>query len=167
MRDVAGVDIQMGDRQGGFVPQTLVSMAVEARTRAKDEADEIDEYWCVFDVEWPNNHPNLRGVIRQARDNDIKLAISNPCFELWLILHFRDQRRWLNTVDAQNLRRDLDGSSGKGIDGAKYMPHIRRAVRRAAELDVLHEGNATHFPDDNPSSGMYRLIAAVEPNLGL
>jgi hypothetical protein len=28
-------------------------MATEARARAIEEDAEIDEFWCVFDVEWP------------------------------------------------------------------------------------------------------------------
>ncbi len=162
VRDLACVDIRFESGPGGSVPQTLVSKAVEARDRAVDEADEIDEFWCVFDVEWPRNHPNLKSVIQQARDNHIKLAVSNPCFELWLILHFQDQAAWLDTADALVVRRDLDGSKGKGIAVAKYMPHSGEAARRAAELDKLHERNGTCFPDNNPSSGMYRLIRSVE-----
>ena len=26
-----------------------------------------------------------------ARDNGIRVAISNPCFELWLVLHYAQQ----------------------------------------------------------------------------
>jgi hypothetical protein len=31
-------------------------MALDARSRAIDEEGEIDEFWCVFDVECPRNH---------------------------------------------------------------------------------------------------------------
>jgi hypothetical protein len=90
VRDVAAVDLRVETGKGGSVPGTLVAMATEARSRAINEEAEIDEFWCVFGVEWPRNHPGLREAIQQARTNGIKLAISNPCFELWLILHFQD-----------------------------------------------------------------------------
>ena len=89
--------------------------------------------------------------------------MSNPCFELWLILHFQDQAAWLDNNEARRLRRQLDGSSDKGLDAAKYMLLIADAARRGAELDKLHLQNSTVFPHDNPSSGMHRLLAAVEP----
>src|SRR6266536_985814 len=63
VRDVAAVDIRVETGQGGSVPRTLVSMAVDARSRAMDEDAEIDEFWCVFDVEWPRNHPGLKDAI--------------------------------------------------------------------------------------------------------
>jgi hypothetical protein len=138
-------------------------MAIAARRRAIDEEGEIDEFWCVFDVEWPKNHPDLKDALEQARQCGIELAISNPCFEVWLILHFQNQGAWLDNDDARRLRRRLDGSSGKGLDAASYMQLSNSAARRARELDERHRQNGTVFPDDNPSSGMHRLLRAVEP----
>lgn len=155
---MAAVDIRVETGHGGFVPKTLVAMAVDASRRAESE---IDEIWCVFDVEWPRNHPDLQGVVEQARQNDIEVAISNPCFELWLILHLQDHGSWLDTDAARKLRSQLDGSNGKGVDPTKYMPLIREAARRAAELNERHIRDGTAFPQNNPSSGMYRLLATV------
>ena len=163
VRDVAAVDLRVEIGHGGSVPRTLVAMAIEARSRAIDEDAEIDEFWCVFDVEWPRNHPGLGEAVQQARVNGIKLAVSNPCFELWLILHFQNRGSWLDNNQARRLRRQLDGSGDKGLDAAKYMPLTADAARRAAELDRRHIQDGTAFPHDNPSSGMHSLLAAVEP----
>jgi hypothetical protein len=162
VRDIAAVDIRVETDHGGSVPRTLVSMAIDARSRAIDEEGEIDEFWCVFDVEWPRNHPDLKDAIEQARQNCIHLAVSNPCFEIWLILHFQDQSAWLDNDDARRLRRKLDRSTDKGLNAATYMPLVSLAAQRAAELDNRHMQNATVFPHDNPSSGMHRLVASVE-----
>ena len=163
VRDVAAVDLRVETGHGGSVPRTLVAMAAEARSRAIDEEAEIDEFWCVFDVEWPRNHPGLREAVQQARVNGINLAVSNPCFGLWLILHFQDHTSWLDNNQARRLRRELDGSGDKGLDAAKYMPLAADAARRAADLHRRHLRDGTVFPQDNPSSGMHRLLAAVEP----
>jgi RloB-like protein len=163
VRDVAAVDLRVETGQGGSVPRTLVTMAIEARGRAMDEDAEIDEFWCVFDVEWPRNHPGLNEAVRQSRANDIKLAVSNPCFELWLILHFQDHAAWLDNTQARRLRRQLDDSGDKGLQSARYMPLTDDAARRSAELDKRHQQNGTTFPHDNPSSGMHLLLASLEP----
>lgn len=163
VRDVAAVDLRVETGHGGSVPRTLVAMAAEAHSRATEEEAEIDEFWCVFDVEWPRNHPGLVDAIQQARANSIQLAISNPCFELWLILHFQDHSSWLDNNQARRLRRQLDGSGDKGLDSGKYMPFTADAARRAAGLDARHLRDGTVFPHDNPATGMYRLLAAVEP----
>jgi hypothetical protein len=161
VRDVAAVDLRVQTRDGGSVPRSLVSMAVSARRKAIDEEAEIDEFWCIFDVEWPRNHPGLTEAVEEAARNEIQVAISNPCFELWLILHFRDYNAWLDNRTASRIRHGLDGSSGKGLDAPRYMPLIFDAAQRAALLDDRHERNHTYFPDDNPSSGMHQLLRAI------
>jgi RloB-like protein len=141
----------------------LVTLAGAARAKSAVEEAEIDEFWCVFDVEWPRNHPHLLEAIARAEADGIKLAISNPCFELWLILHYRNHGRWLDNSQAVQLRRQLDGSTNKSLDAAKYMPLIEDAVRHAVHLDTRHHRDGSRFPHNNPSSGMHRLIDSVRP----
>ncbi|GGM17757.1 RloB family protein [Dactylosporangium sucinum] len=164
VRDAAAVDIRIEHIGGGAVPLTLVRMAVEARKRSIAEEGEIDEFWCVYDVEWPTHHPGLAQAADLAARNGINLAVSNPCFELWLALHFRDHGGFLDNAEARRLRRAHDGQADKGLDGAVYMPRRHDAARRAGALERFHEQNGSRCPDDNPSSGMHRLIAAVLPS---
>ena len=162
IRDVASVDIRVDDETSGSVPLTLVEAAAKVRARSSGENGEIDEVWCVFDVEWPQNHPNLRRALTRARESGVGVAVSNPCFELWLALHFEDQTAWLDTAAATRLRRTLDDTTGKDLDGDTYMPRRADASRRARALDERHSRNGTEFPRNNPSSGMYRFLEAVE-----
>ena len=162
VRDVASVDIRVDEETSGSVPLTLVEAAAKARARSSGKDGEIDEVWCIFDVEWPQNHPNLARALARARESGVRVAVSNPCFELWLALHFEDHTAWLDTDAATRLRHSHDGSKDKGLDGATYMPRRADATRRARSLDERHRRGGTDFPHDNPSSGMYRFLAAVE-----
>jgi hypothetical protein len=161
VREVAAVELRVDAGSGGKVPRTLVAAAAEARARATEEDGEIDEVWCLFDVEWPRNHPHLAAAVERAREAGVRLAVSNPCFELWLILHFQDHETWLDTAGAASLRHRLDGSRDKGLDAATYMPLIAEAAGRAARLEDVHREQGSPFPRDNPSSGMHHLIASV------
>lgn len=44
------------------------------------------------------------------------------------------------------------------------MPLRTVAVKHARALEAKHKGDGTEFPDDNPSSGIYLLLEAIEPN---
>ena len=86
------VDIEIGKEHG--VPLTLVQYAAklkrQAHRKAKAAGDTYLAYnavWCVFDID---EHPNIPDACECARDNKIDCAISNPSFELWLLLHFRE-----------------------------------------------------------------------------
>jgi len=53
VRDVAAVDLIVETQNQGSVPLTLVRLAAAARERSIQEEGEVDEFWCIFDVEWP------------------------------------------------------------------------------------------------------------------
>jgi hypothetical protein len=53
--------------------KTLVVFCEGERTEPEYLDALIDEFWCVFDAEWPKNHPGLDEAIRQARTNGINL----------------------------------------------------------------------------------------------
>ena len=158
VRDVASVRIEVDRDRSGAVPLTLVEAAIELKKRN----DEIDEIWCLFDVEAPKPHPNLKRALDRASDAGINTAVSNPCFEVWLVLHFDKCGKWLTTPEAVRLRRAHDGSAGKEVDGELYMPRREIAAQRARDLHNNHIDNGTAFPNDNPSSGVFRLLQAVE-----
>ncbi len=163
VRDASSVEIRLA-ASGGNSPMTLVDKACAAKA---NEA-ELDEVWCVYDVEAkadkPGHHPHLEKARVKARDNDVELAVSNPCFELWLILHLHADPHptaFLTTPAAESLRRALDASSGKEVDAAKYVPHLALAKDRAEQLERKHTGDQTMFPANNPSSTVFRLLTAV------
>ncbi len=142
-------------------PLNLVRRAIDRRSD-----DEIDECWCVFDVEWPQNHPNLQQAVDLAGKHGIKLAISNPCFELWLILHLDGHTGFLTTDQADKKSRKLDGRQGKSIDPKVYLDHRETAAGRARALAARHTADGTSFPHDNPSSSMADFLASVERSSG-
>lgn len=142
-------------------PLSLVTAAVGAKEKAAVEGREIDEFWCIFDVEWPINHPNLQEAIALAKSEGIHTAISNPCFELWLILHFQDQTSWLATKDAVRVINRHVQNYDKGVKADHFMPRLLLAQDRAKYLDVLHKQQGKRFPRNNPSSGMNKFIDSV------
>ncbi|SDT59501.1 RloB family protein [Actinoplanes derwentensis] len=152
------LNIEIHPKQG--TPLTLVKMAAE---RIKDP--EVDECWCLFDVEWSQHHPHLAEAADLAARTGVRLAVSNPCFEIWLILHHVDHTQFLETGKAESESR-LDGRKNKSIDAAAYMPLRKMAVERAAALEKRHIRDGTRFPGDNPSSGMFRFLAAIEAPAG-
>src|SRR5277367_1637370 len=94
----------------GGIPKTLVERAVEfkkaaekAATRGKDDNLRYDSVWCVFDVD---EHPFLAEAQQKADANGVKVAVSNPCFELWALLHFQDRRAHVDRREAQRLCRE-------------------------------------------------------------
>jgi hypothetical protein len=134
-------------------PLRVVELAMQGRddglraaTRAQDDSLAYDEVWCVFDRD---QHERFADAIRKATDNNLRLAVSNPCFELWLLLHHREQpgakERW---ELADMLRKHWPGYekavpdfSLEQVDQAQQ--RAQRLTRDTAERDDPPHGNPT------------------------
>jgi hypothetical protein len=125
-------------------PENLVKYAANLRDRYREEFDAV---WCVVDVD----NFDIRSAVRLADRTRINLAVSNPCFELWLLLHFADHRAHIADYRAARdlLAKHVPGYDKK-LDYAAFDPNVERAITRAAALGP-----------DNPVTGVGRLVGAV------
>lgn len=153
------VSIEISIEETGATPMHLVDSACADKRRSNLD---VDHYWCVFDIESPLPHPYLAEARQKARDNDVSLAVSNPCFELWLILHHEYFARYVSTDEAIRKRKELDRSSLKHLDPDVYRPLIDTAIRNAKRLRQKHVGDGTTFPEDNPSSSFDDLVTLLK-----
>lgn len=146
------------------VPKTLVERAVTLKKasepeakRRKDQNLRYDEIWCVFDVD---THPFLPEAKQQARDNGIHVAISNPCIELWLLLHFQDQTAHIDCDKVGHLCREHMPGYRKAPPCEVLMPRQQEAITRAAQLDKWQA--ECDNSGANPSTGVYRLVQEIK-----
>jgi RloB-like protein len=64
----------------------VVTKAIELMTAKK-----FDRVWCVFDRDPSkvnNTAPRFREALKIADKENINVAYSNECFEIWYLLHF-------------------------------------------------------------------------------
>jgi hypothetical protein len=157
------VNLEIHELHG--TPLSLVQKAAEVKTRERTaerrrKGRAHDEVWCVFDVD---EHPYLREAVELAAANDINVAISNPCIELWFLLHFVDQTAYIERHDAQRGAGRVMGCKKTLTDRALDLlaENFDAAKGRARALDAKHSGDGTPAPG-NPSSGVWRLIDAIK-----
>ncbi len=156
------------DNAAGLDPKALVEVARnrlhESRREAKRYRDAhraFDQVWCVVDVD---DHRRLQEARIMARDNDIELVVSNPCFELWLILHFREQTAHIDRFQLKSACRKLPpGNHRDHPPFDAFMPRYDDAVRRARHLDEVHGRNGE--PGKNPSTGVHRLTERIRESI--
>jgi len=128
----------------------------EARRR-KDENLRFDSVWYVFDVD---EHPFVPESKQQAKAHAINLAVSNPCFELWFLLHFQDQTAHIERQTVQRLCREHMPDYQKTPPCDVLRPLQNGAIQRAIRLGTWQEsrGNA----GGNPSTGVYSLVQQIQ-----
>lgn len=147
------------------VPLSVVREAKRHKKEAAATAKRVgnpylkyDSVWAAFDVD---EHPYVPEALDMAKRNGVNVALSNPCFELWLILHLRDAPGMIHRHAAQAMLKRLVADYDKNIDYKTYQNSHEKAVERARKLDVLAE--EVGEPGRNPTTGAYKLTETIVP----
>ncbi len=129
-------------------PLHVVKKAADIRSA---DPDAFDEYWAVFDVD----EFDVKSAIALAREKGIQLAISNPCFEYWLLLHFCEINSHLENYKATvgKLKKHLQGYDKDSLRFSDYSSNVELAIQRAKKRDGQQEP-----PGVNPNTGVWRVV---------
>jgi hypothetical protein len=155
------VHIELADETG--VPLTVVQIAVgllsESLRDAKEQRDanlRYDSVWTVFDVD---EHPNLSKACALASKEGIEVAISNPCFELWALLHFQDQRAHVERDVVASMLRNHIHDYDKLLPYERLSPQYQAALTRAMALysEADRHGDCRR----NPSTSVHKLTELI------
>lgn len=139
-------------------PRAVVERAIEELAKSKgDRLGNNDSAWAMFDRDV---HVRFAEAKNLARGNGIGLAVSDPCFELWGIFHYRDQDAPLDRYECQRMLEDLCpgyGRKGRKLfdDGQAIEQHYGDAVRRGRQS--LENRSTEGNPEGNPSTTVHDL----------
>lgn len=145
------------------IPLSLVRIAKDWKRRADLEAKRsgdafasYDEVWCVYDVD---QHPFLSEARNMADANGIRTAISNPCFELWLLLHFREQPGAIERDMARTMLKKFLPDYDKYVDYSSLVNGYVTAVSRASRLAEVAAADGES--GRNPSTNVFELTESI------
>jgi len=114
----------------------------------------------VFDRD---QHPNFDASVRLCEDNGVQIGLSNPCFELWPVLHDQDHNRPESTEVMQsllsNLHQEYDRRHSKTLDFDSLVGRVIDAEDRA--LRQLELRAKVDDPYGNPSTRVGRLTRSI------
>jgi len=140
---------------------------MEAERKKLDWDPTNDEAWCVFDIEQVGTQHSLDQALVFARKHNFQLALSNPAFEYWLLLHFeRTDRVFTNATEVINsLSHHIPNYSKSMAVYRIVQEQTEQAIDNAEFLRSLHKELWEDFP--NPSTGVdllvKKLTQSIEP----
>lgn len=138
------------DEQNNSSPEHVLKQLNDYKRDYSLEDD--DELWLVIDKDrW--TEAMLSHVAAECAQNDfMHMALSNPCFELWLLLHLVDatsltseeQEQWMKNDRSSRrtdpylkvrLRQAMGSYNESNYDAQILIPHVEIAIERARVLD--------------------------------
>jgi hypothetical protein len=160
-RDLAlsAVEVDVCGEDCGSAAKSVVEHAVD-KIAGQKISDPYDEVWCVFDVEVPKPDPTLAQALTLAATNGINVALSNPCFEYWYVLHF-DKRAPLfqkNADVVKMLEGDLpDYAKGNKNVYDQLKDRTDRAIKQAKQV-IVEKCYGTNLSNCNPSTHVHLVV---------
>ena len=158
------------ETHGGVgVPYTIAEKAIERAKalglaprsrRKKDSYEERDQVWAIFDRD---EHPRFKEAVMKCEEQNVGVGRSNPCFELWLILHEQDYDRAEDRHAMQKalakLRQEYDPDGSKTPDCDDLVKRVEAAEQRGER--GLQNRESGGDPYGNPSTTVGLLTHAI------
>ncbi|WP_405644228.1 RloB family protein [Streptomyces uncialis] len=122
------------------------------------------QVWCLFDRD---EHESIDTALKQAREGDVRVAFSHPCFEVWRLLHHKPVTNTFGGVcddaaarlpfakSAANLKSVLPEQIERGS--------FVEAKKRALKMNAAH-GDHVPMVHRDPYTDVF---AFVEDGLGI
>jgi hypothetical protein len=154
------VEIKIAGKECDPVPMKVTEYAIEKKK------DGYDTIWCVMDVD--NRHNNtLPKAIKKAKSENIKIALSNPCFEYWLLLHFE---KISPQMDAKKTKKELKKAFKKHYPQCKKCnltfeelhPRIDTAIANSKRIIAEHHYDNDISSDEcNPCTHVHLVVEEI------
>jgi hypothetical protein len=150
------VDVVRCEVKGvGCDPLTVVRRAEQkwVEDRRRNRTETYDQVWCVVDHD---DHATLDAAIAYASKANIRLVVSTPCFDYWVLLHYIDHRKSSRPKDiVRQLDKHIPGYNKKLPDGFpfdRYPVAVQRAEGAAPSSNAI---------GPNPSTAVHLVVAAM------
>ncbi len=143
------------------VVEDLLKSAKQEELDLKDG----DMLACFIDVDFKKGRDQeLRAAMKLARQNNISVFLSNPCFEIWYLLHFRYSTKLYGSNE--EVIKELgcyisDYSKSKDVYNL-IENKIDQALLNTKRLESYHLENGTNDRLKKlPSTEAYKLIEMI------
>lgn len=128
---------------GHTAPKHLEINAVNA---VKEKVDDEGTYelWIVLDLDrWPVTQIHDLQKICKDKENWF-IAISNPCFEVWLYYHFRSNIPTIENLEKAKTWKQLLPTVQSGGFNSDFHPTLVQVTNKNSEINYSEDG---YIPD--------------------
>lgn len=155
---------------GQSQPYQVLDKLLCKKQELENEGVKSYQYWIVIDHDH-RPYAKLKQVMDDAEANQVFVADSNPCFEVWLIQHFRSLtdivelspkrqvKRCKSVTDEHLKHQDFDpGYNKRRLDRSIYIPKVSSAIDNAEfDEDTASDLDAFTYT----GSRVYKLVKDI------
>ncbi len=135
---------------------------LDKATKEAEEQDlnDDDQLWMIMDIDrWELK--DLHAIQDECdKIANWNLAISNPCFEIWLLAHAKDLEAF-SSQSGRELKRHFGLLKDEGLFPKNPLQNLHLAIERASKAD-----NSLHFIPERGRTKVYLLAQELIKRIG-
>lgn len=154
--------VEVAGKECGSAPLSVCQYAID---RFKEDGG-FDVVYCVFDRDAHETFEQAMSLARQHKSKRIKPIPSYPCFEYWVLLHFKYTRTAVTAVGGKSsgarmleLVQQVWPGYEKGGAGICAYLAAEGKMDKALERAGMARADAENTGDPNPSTYIDELIS--------
>ena len=141
----------LGPQAGQSAPQQVVARLQQHLARAAIRP--FDQIWLVIDRD--RHGASVNTLLTDAKNARWKVALSDPCFEIWLQFHFADVPEGTTSQEAKRCYAVHRGS----LPALPQWPFQGDRIHTAVERGKLADNGSDH--PSVPGSHVHRLVGSL------
>lgn len=121
--------------------------------------------FLVLDTDLDNKRINeIKEIEQQCNDNNIEIITSAPTFEIWYIMHYRNNRlKFLSSKDVKKELQIINGYYTESMDMYKMISKSTSSARNTAKnIEQQAVKNNEDLFKLNPHTSIYKILDTID-----
>ncbi|WP_285249266.1 RloB family protein [Pseudarthrobacter sp. efr-133-R2A-89] len=130
--------------------------------RLNDMANAYQRVWVITDTD--DFAAEIMGLLPKAQKAGVEFVISNPCFEVFVVLHDESYTKYCDATQIQAVAKKkgmVTGTNNKNLVFDKIYGNFDRAEVFSQQLRRQHQRDDKFFPENNPSTSVDEVVRAL------
>lgn len=158
--------IDFVDKKGATDPETMLNNVENAWKDKPMNSDRGDKAYVVLDLDCDEKKARLINQLNSRREHAV-FIVSNPCFEVWFLMHFRYSTRQF--ASSSEVIKELKGKGcipnyQKNMDVYSLIKDKLKTARdNAKRLESSYLNDGVHWPSShyNPRTDVLTVVNKI------
>lgn len=106
----------------------------------------------------------IKEIEQKCKENNIEIITSSPTFEIWYLMHFRDNKLKFST--SKDVKKELERVNGSYSEKMDMYPLIKdltiKAKSTAQSIEQIVARNNEELLESNPHTSIYKVLEAID-----
>ena len=165
-RHFANRDLRIKFSTGGNTdPKGMLNNLLKYMDNEDIKSEDMCKAFLVFDTDLNAKRINeIKEIKQRCINNKIEIITSAPTFEIWYIMHYRNDKLKFQT--SKDVKRELHKINGTYTESMDIYEKIKdstdkaRKIARSLELRIIK--NNEDLLKANPHTSVYRILDAID-----